>query len=210
MQKRKSYEDAISDFWDFENFGNLKIYSACFFYFCKKKIPQVSKFSKNRNICARLASKECMYQVSSNTLQKRCFIVFWMWKIATFQGIWVYNTMHFHIFILFQFLCNKRCSKVIFRFLDEKPTHEHVGITTPNDRNQQFDLATSDDLDLRKGHLGLRTMLRYVTDPNHVDSSAAYAFILGILRRKGNKWKMSNILCMTWPVTSGLTSKSNF
>ena len=35
-----------------------------------------------------------------------------------------------------------------------------------------------------KGHLGLRTMLRYVTDPNHVDSSAAYAFIPGILRRK--------------------------
>ena len=45
--------------------------------------------------------------------------------------------------------------------------------------------------------LGLRTMLRCVTDPNHVDSSAAYAFILGILRRKGNKWKMSNILCLT-------------
>ena len=37
-------------------------------------------------------------------------------------------------------------------------------------------LVTSDDLDLRKGHLGLRTMLRYVTDPNHAD----YAFILGI------------------------------
>ena len=48
---------------------------------------------------------------------------------------------------------------------------------------------TSDDLDLRKGHLGLRTMLRYVTDPNHVDSSAAYVFILGMLQRKGIKWK---------------------
>ena len=46
---------------------------------------------------------------------------------------------------------------------------------TPNDRNRQFDLVTSDDLDLRKGHLGLRTMLRYVTDPNHVDSLAASA-----------------------------------
>ena len=69
---------------------------------------------------------------------------------------------------------------------------------------------TSDDLDLRKGHLGLRTMLRYVTEPNDVDSSAAYAFILGILRRKGNKWKMSNILCLTWPVTSQVTSTSNF
>ena len=106
------------------------------------------------------------------------------------------NTMHLHVFILFRFICNKRCSKVIFRVLDDKSTHKTC-ITTPNDRNRQFDLVTSDDLDLRKGHLGLRTMLRYVTDPNHVDSSAAYAFILGILRRNGNKWKMSNILCLT-------------
>ena len=56
---------------------------------------------------------------------------------------------------------------------------------------------TSDDLDLRKGHLGLRTMLRYVTDPNHVDSSAAYAFIPGILPRKGIKWKCQTF-CV-WP-----------
>ena len=51
----------------------------------------------------------------------------------------------------------------------------------------QFNLVTSDDL-LREGDLRLRTMLRYVTDPNHVDSQAAFAFILGILRRKGIKW----------------------
>ena len=61
------------------------------------------------------------------------------------------------------------------------PTHKRVA--APNDRNRQIDLVTSDDLDLR-GHLGLRTMLRYVTDPNHVDSWAAYALILDILRRK--------------------------
>ena len=34
--------------------------------------------------------------------------------------------MQFHIFILFRFLRNKRCSKVLFRVLDEKPTHKHV------------------------------------------------------------------------------------
>ena len=56
---------------------------------------------------------------------------------------------------------------------------------------------TSDDLDLRKGHLVLRTMLRYVTDPNHVDSSADYAFIPGILPRKGIKWKCQTF-CV-WP-----------
>ena len=53
-----------------------------------------------------------------------------------------------------RFLCNKRCFRVIFRVLDEKPTHKHVPITTPNDRNRQFDFVTSDDLDLRKGHHG--------------------------------------------------------
>ena len=56
---------------------------------------------------------------------------------------------------------------------------------------------TSDDLDLRKGHLGLRTMLRYVTDPNHVDSSATDAFITGILPRKGINWKCQTF-CV-WP-----------
>ena len=34
--------------------------------------------------------------------------------------------MQFHIFILFRFLYNKRCSKVIFRVLDETPTHKYV------------------------------------------------------------------------------------
>ena len=106
------------------------------------------------------------------------------------------NTMHFHIFILFRFLCNKRCSKFIFRVLDEKPTHKHV-LRRQMTEIGNFDLVTSDDLDLRKGHLGLRTMLRYVTDPNHVDSSAAYAFIPGILLRKGIKWKCQTF-CV-WP-----------
>ena len=34
--------------------------------------------------------------------------------------------MQFHIFILFQFLYNKRCSKVIFHVRDEKLIHKHV------------------------------------------------------------------------------------
>ena len=40
-------------------------------YFCKK-IPKIQNVQK-RNICARRASEECMYQVSSNSLQKRGF-----------------------------------------------------------------------------------------------------------------------------------------
>ena len=47
-------------FWDFSTF---------FFYFFKNS-PKISKFSKNRNICTRWGSEECMYQISSNSLHK--------------------------------------------------------------------------------------------------------------------------------------------
>ena len=67
---------------------------------------------------------------------------------------------------------------------------------------------TSDDLDLRKGHLGLRTMLRYVTDPNHVDSSAAYAFIPGILPRKPLNGNVKHfVFDLTCDVTGDLEVK---
>ena len=61
-------------------------------------------------------------EVSSNSLQKRCFYSILNVKLAIFGR----NTMQFHIFILFRFICNKRCSKVIFRVLDENTTHKHV------------------------------------------------------------------------------------
>ena len=125
MQKRISYKTAISDFWNFENFENFEIFSTFFFYFFKK-YPQISKFSKNRNICTRRDSKECMYQVSSNSLHKCGFYSTLNVKKWLLFRAFGRNTMHFHIFILFRFLCNKRCSKVIFRVLDEKPTHKHV------------------------------------------------------------------------------------
>ena len=67
---------------------------------------------------------------------------------------------------------------------------------------------TSDDLDLRKGHLGLRTMLRYVTDPNHVDSSAAYAFIPGILLGKAFNGNVKHfVFDLTCDVTGDLEVK---
>ena len=58
-------------------------------------------------------------------LRNVVFIAFWMWKWLLFRAFGC-NTMQFNIFILFRFLGNKRCSKVIFRVLDEKLTHKHV------------------------------------------------------------------------------------
>ena len=41
------------------------------------------------------------------------------------MGIWtLYHAVPYIDFI--PIICNKRCSKVIFRVLDEKPTHKHV------------------------------------------------------------------------------------
>ena len=64
---------------------------------------------------------------------------------------------------------------------------------TSVDRNRQLDFVISDDLVLRGGHLGLKTMLRYVTDPNHVDSWTAYAFIIGIMRGKALNGNVKHI-----------------
>ena len=77
-------------------------------------------------------------------------------------------------------------------------------------KNRQFDLVTSDGLDLR-GHKKPRTIryvtapnhveyeFRYATGPNHVDSWAyVYAFTLGISRGRkaaaGACMEMYNIL----------------
>ena len=54
-------------FWKFWDFFNI------FFYYFFQKIPQNFKIFKNRNICTRRDSKECMYQVSSNSRHKRGF-----------------------------------------------------------------------------------------------------------------------------------------
>ena len=105
--------------------------------------------------------------------------------------------MQFHILISIGFLCNKRCSKVVFRVLDEKLTHKHVlrhQVTKIGNLVSWPQMTLTSE---KVTSVGLRTMLRFVTDPNHVDSYAAYAFILGILRKIGIKW-ICQKFCV-WP-----------
>ena len=164
MQKRISYKSVsrFLKFWKFWKFLDFFIV----FYFYQKKSPQNSKFSKKRSICTRRASKVCMYQVSSHSLHKRCFYSILIVKNGYFSGH--LDVIQFHIFSLFRFLCNKRCSKVIFRVLDEKPTHKHVlrrqmteigNLTSWPQMTLTSEKVTSD--------LG---RCLDVTDPNHVDS----------------------------------------
>ena len=124
MQKRISYKTVISDFWNFENFENFEIFSTFFFYFFKKS-PQISKFSKTGIYVLKETLKNVCTKCQVIPFINAVFIALWIEKWLLFRAFGR-NTMHFHIFILFRFLCNKRCSKVIFRVLDEKPTHKHV------------------------------------------------------------------------------------
>ena len=71
MQKRISYKIAISDFLNFENFGNFEILSTFFFIFSKNP-PKFQNFQKT-GIYVLEETKECMYQVLSNSLHKRGF-----------------------------------------------------------------------------------------------------------------------------------------
>ena len=85
MQKTISYKTAISDFWNFEN---LEIFSTLFYFF-KKNPPKFKNFQKKNGI-----------YVLEETLNNVCtkfqvipfinavFTALWMWKMATFQGIW--------------------------------------------------------------------------------------------------------------------------
>ena len=149
MQKRISYKTAISDFWNFENFENFEIFS--------KNPPKFKNFQKT-GIYVLEKTKECMYQVSSNSLHKCGFYSTLNVKNGYFSG---------HLGVIpcisiFPFYSDFYARNDVLRsFLrSRRKTDPYTCIMTPNDRNRQIDLVTSDDLDLRKGHLGLRTMLR--------------------------------------------------
>ena len=93
------------------------------------------------------------------------------------------RNLHFHIFILFRFLCSKRCSKAIFRRSRRIRRPAYTCIMTQNDRNRQFDLETGTAGGLTSEEVNSAKDWRYVTDPNHVDSSVLMrlfpAFCLG-------------------------------
>ena len=122
----------LSRIFEILNFLKFEIFQHFFFYFSTNppKFQNVQKTGiyvlgeSRKNVCAKFQVIPFINAV---------FIALWMWKMATSQGIGRY-TMHFHFSILFRFLCNKRCSKVIFRVLDEKQTNKRLYIITCHDR----------------------------------------------------------------------------
>ena len=73
-----------------------------------------------------------------------------------------------------------------------------------------FHLVTWDDLDLYYGHKAQEMILTDVSDTIHGDSLALFALNIEILLADVTKPEKSKILTLTWPVTSSVTSGSNF
>ena len=69
---------------------------------------------------------------------------------------------------------------------------------------------TWDDLDLYYGHKAQEMILTDVSDTIHADSLALFALNIEILLADVTKPEKSKILTLTWPVTSSVTSGSNF
>ena len=70
-------------------------------------------------------------------------------------------------------------------------------------------LVIWDDLDLYYGHKAQEMLLTNVSDTTHADSLALFALNIEItITRDVTKPEMSNILTLTWPVTSLVTPRS--
>ena len=69
---------------------------------------------------------------------------------------------------------------------------------------------TWDDLDLYYGHKAQEMILTDVSDTIHADSLALLALNIEILLADVTNPEKSKILTLTWPVTSSVTSGSNF
>ena len=73
-----------------------------------------------------------------------------------------------------------------------------------------FHLVTWDDLDLYYAHKAQEMILTDGSDTIHADSLALFALNTEILLADVTKPEKSKILTLTWPVTSSVTSGSNF
>ena len=71
-----------------------------------------------------------------------------------------------------------------------------------------FYLVTWDDLDLYYGHKAQEMIFTHVS--THADSLTLFVLNIKIVLANVTKTEKSNILTFTWPVTSPVTSRSNF
>ena len=181
------------------------------FFFFSRQFPPKSKFSKNRDICQRVMSHEYVYKMSSRYLQK--------WLIYNIKHVknWRFSR-HFGTlpwFSEFRFLTDFDASKSIlglfFAFFAKIwPKNMYCSSISRFFLFDLFHLVTWDDLDLYYGHKAQEMILTDVSDTIHADSLALFALNIEILLADVTKPEKSKILTLTWPVTSSVTSGSNF
>ena len=116
------YPTAISDFWNVQSFKNLKLIST---FFGKKNPSKFQLFKKKLNICRTIrATKNTCTKFQVIPFINVLFIAFWMKNDCFLGHLNVIPCISVYSFNS-DFYATK-CSKVIFRVLDEKPTHKHV------------------------------------------------------------------------------------
>ena len=120
-------------------------------------------------------------------------------------------TVIFRILFFDRFWRFKKCFRVIFRVLCKIwPKNMYRSSKSRKKLFDLFHLVTWDDLDLYYDHKAQEMILTDVSDTIHVDSLALFALNIEILLADVPKPEKSKILTLTWPVTSSVTSGSNF
>ena len=119
--------------------------------------------------------------------------------------------MIFRILLLTDFDVSKSVFGSFFAFLAKIwPKNMYRSSKSRNKLFDLFHLVTWDDLDLYYGHKAQEMILTDVSDTIHADSLALFALNIEILLADVTKPEKSKILTLTWPVTSSVTSGSNF
>ena len=103
----------------------------------------------------------------------------------------------------------KKCCRVPFRILDEKQNQKRVSHrANPKFSVRPFlDFVTLNDLDLEYAHRKLWMILGSVPDTIHV-VILTYFHSIRLQSAIKPDSKLSNILALTWPVTSSVTPRS--
>ena len=158
-------------------------------------------------------SNEYVYKISSRYLQK--WLRYSIKHVKNRHFSRHFGTLPwFSEFLFFdRFWRFKKCFRFIFRVFFLRKSDLKTCIAALNHDFFLFDLfhlMTWYDLDLYYGHKAQEMIVTDVSDTIHAGSLALCALNIEILLADVTKPEKSKILTLSWPVTSSVTSGSNF
>ena len=172
----------------------------------KKNEEDFADFSKNGISVTELCQVYACTKFQVDILNNDRVLLFWRSKQPFFSLVPAFSVF-FRFSKFVRFWPFRKFSRVIFRVLDEKLTRKHVS-RCPNPKFSVWtflDLVTLNDLEFT--HRKPRMTFRRVTDTIHVVVLAYFPFPAALVRDKSRFSKSSNILSLTWPVTSSVTNR---